>query len=561
MREINLIGFRNLTINEMKEIEDKLLSHFKPENINSKAILKEISSFTSQKGNYFPKIDSLVTTNDQLNIFGNSGPISIIRSIIIEPDSAIVQSIIQPIFFPKVGDVFFPLMIDRISLDMLDQAVNQGLPFLSVKPNSMADEINKDTIAVDLNFKLDNFTVVRPQKLKVIGNHNISEKNINQIADIRSNYLFSKQESDKIKQRLMRSGYFFKVSEPTLELDHQKQFNWQVSVEEKLVNQFDGIVGYVPETNQNGNGYFTGLINVNMRNFLGNTRKLNLKWLKEDKNSQEIYTYFQEPWIFSYPFDFSFEFHQRNQDTLYLKRNLNYTIAYHFYDQWSVGASFNTEFINDIRSIQSSQLPDIFNTEKYLLGFSLSYDSRDNPFNPRKGTKITLSNQSGKKLIVGVDSIIQKYSGNKTQTISSSEINVEHYFSFSGRHILANRMLIKLLDTENLELTDLFQFGGIQNLRGYRDNQFQGNKIALLSSEYRFLISDYSYFMTFFDVGFIGRPEMKNYKLSAMNDIYPSFGLGALVNSAIGNIRLIFAMGKGDTFSTSKVHIGLQNDF
>jgi len=110
-------------------------------------------------------------------------------------------------------------------------------------------------------------------------------------------------------------------------------------------------------------------------------------------------------------------------------------------------------------------------------------------------------------------------------------------------------------------LPDLFFLGGIQNLRGYRENQFQGNLTAVIGTEYRFLISDQSYFLCFVDCGYIKRQAFPEIKLNSLKEVLPSYGAGALLNSAIGNVKVIFAFGKGDTFSTAKVHFGIQNNF
>ena len=560
-REIILTGLSEFSLTEQEKLRKKFAEMNFETHGYEKQIQSEIKEILNSNGFYFFSVDSINVTVENVKIGITKGPRSIIRRIQILPDSSVVRQIVSNIFIPEPNSVFFPQTIDKISLDILDAATQLGFPFTTVIPKITAKNSSNDTIGVEIQLLLENLERVQPNRLEVVGNEKIKTETIRQIAQFNSESTFSEVETGKLKDRLLRSGYFEKVSNPILKTSDGQSYFYELEVTEKLSNNFDGIIGYVPEKGNSGDGYFTGLVNINLRNFLGNARKLNLKWMKEDQYSQEIYAMVTEPWIFSVPLDFSFEFHQRNQDTLFLKRNLNYDLIYRFFELWGIGASVNTEFVNSLKTTKNTDDPFQFNTEKYLLGLSLVFDSRNDFISPRKGIKVAISNRYGWKNIVGADSLTKNYSGNLTEKITVSEINAENYFSFYSRHVIASRFLVWFMETADYDLSDLFQFGGIQNLRGYRENQFQGNRVALLSNEYRFLLSEKSYFMTFFDLGFVGQPEMKKYKISAYNDVFPSYGFGALLNSGIGNIRLIFAMGKDDTFSTSKVHIGIQNDF
>ena len=91
-------------------------------------------------------------------------------------------------------------------------------------------------------------------------------------------------------------------------------------VEEGKTNTFDGIVGYAPGVNPGESGYLTGMVTVGMRNLFGTGRKMNLRWQKEDRNSQDLSVGYVEPWLFGWPVNAGVEFEQRRQDSTYVRQ-------------------------------------------------------------------------------------------------------------------------------------------------------------------------------------------------------------------------------------------------
>jgi outer membrane protein insertion porin family len=79
--------------------------------------------------------------------------------------------------------------------------------------------------------------------------------------------------------------------------------------------------------------------------------------------------------------------------------------------------------------------------------------------------------------------------------------------------------------------------------------------------EYRFVVAPRSFFYGFIDAGYIVRPDIITIGMTASKQSKIGYGIGVRMDSAIGLIGVSFALGEGDTFSTSKIHIRLINEF
>jgi outer membrane protein insertion porin family len=107
----------------------------------------------------------------------------------------------------------------------------------------------------------------------------------------------------------------------------------------------------------------------------------------------------------------------------------------------------------------------------------------------------------------------------------------------------------------------MYRFGGATTLRGYRENQFLGSRIAWTNAEYRFILARHSYFFGFFDTGYYFRPADNVSSVPGAESFRYGYGIGIRMDSPLGNIGVSFALGQGDSFSTAKIHIGLLNEF
>ena len=151
-------------------------------------------------------------------------------------------------------------------------------------------------------------------------------------------------------------------------------------------------------------------------------------------------------------------------------------------------------------------------------------DTRDNIYTPTTGNKVNLSLELGG--ILGGDFTYQKAS-----------IEHQHYIK-AGDHdqVWALRGMYGFGRGDMTEFNQ-FRLGGQGSLRGYRDDQFRGNRMILGSLEYRFPLAKKIQGALFADWGGAWDTGLRP------RGIKGSFGLGVALNTPMGPMRLDYGRG------------------
>lgn len=529
-----------------------------PDSVFSLAKIKFTQNL-AENGYYFPKYDSIVSVYGGYQVFGSPGPVSWIESTTwVFQDSSGISDLVKP---DQEPGILLRDQIERECLKFLDVAGKAGFPFASVEPALEQTGISKDTLRFRVLYTVSGMTRVSLDGITVSGNEQVGSETISKIARIYPGMIFSEAHAAAIQARLKRSELFETVEKPTFHLADGETFKWFVSVREIPSTRFDGVVGYLPGDNKTRKGYFTGLIQVFLRNFLGNARKLHLTWIREDAFSRQFDLYYMEPWVFDSQTDVWTQVFQRNQDSSFVRRSFSVGSEIRNFDPVVLKADFTYETAVGLSNAKTRiSGPEVFNSEKLLCGLGFSYDTRDSWFNARSGNRADFTFQGGLRRITGPDSILTRKEM-KSEFLSKILFEGETYHPLSERQILAGFVKYWDVRVPEMDFPDLFLAGGIRNLRGYRENQFYASRFSCISTEYRFLLSERSYFLAFFDAAIIERGKLRTDPDHSDKMVRTGIGSGAVLNSPLGLIRVIFAMGKGDTFSTAKLHFGLVNEF
>lgn len=554
-----LFGFPSLENVEPLSYGDDRSFNTENQTQGKSKIVTTIFSKLAENGYYFPKIDSLHWEADRISVYGREGRVSLISRIDwVIPDS--LSGLIPP-FSEELPSVFSNSVIDKISLRFLDLAGKKGFPFATIKPEIILKSQTPDTLLYSVKFTTSEFTRVQLSGITADGTENVSGKTLERVAAIKKGQLFSEREAIALQGRLKRSELFETVDLPTFQMTDDENFKWFVKVKELPSTRFDGVLGYLPASRKGEDGYFTGLVKIHMRNFLGNARKLNLYWVRENQYSQEFNFYFMEPWVFDQQIDIWTSLSQRNQDTTFVKRGFSAGSELRFFDPLTIRLDGQFESIVGLSNLKTKiSGPDVLNSEKFLGGLGAGIDTRNSYFNASEGYRVSANFQFGIKTITGPDSVLTK-SEKKSSFMRRSVLEAETYVAISKQQIIAGFFRFWETRVPDIDLPDMFLVGGIQNLRGYRENQFYASSLAMATLEYRFLLSERSYVFLFSDTAFLEREKIKRTELKADKGVYPGAGGGAILSSPLGIVKVIFAMGKGDSFSTAKIHFGLVNEF
>ena len=355
---------------------------------------------------------------------------------------------------------------------------------------------------------------------------------------------FNAKLARRSMQRVYNLGFFEDVNVKMTPGVEPNAIIMEINVKEKRTGTFGIGAGY---STSDG---IIGMISVSDTNFRGTGDTIALMYEKSgNETDAHGYTFtYKHPWIDSKETALRFQLYNR-------------TYAYNDYDtdgefkeeymrKYSGGeltlsrpiSEYSTNFITFrhrkdkyIRHVSSGNVGDRstaaykdwrrknFGTTRSMIIEHVT-DTRDNIYEPTSGNKVNLSLELGG--ILGGDFTYQKFS-----------IEHQHYMK-AGDHnqVWAFRGMAGYGRGDMTEFNQ-FRIGGQGSLRGYRDDQFRGNRMILGSLEYRFPIAKKVQGAIFTDWGGAWNNGLKP------RGVKGSFGIGVALNTPMGPMRLDYGRG------------------
>ena len=421
--------------------------------------------------------------------------------------------------------------------------------------------VNVDTGRVDVTYGITENQIIYVDKIKIRGNIKTKDLVIRREMRIHPGDKFDGEKLRRSKERLTNLGFFEEISYDTEETPESNKKNLVVDVKETKTGAFtfgggystvDQFVGFVEVEQKNFDWrnwpYFTGAgQNMKVRASIGS-----------ETNGLDIS--FTEPWLFDYPVSFGFDLYRRTHD--------RDTDSGYGYDEEVTGGDLRlgkelTEYlrgdltyrldqikISNPSDDASQDLKDEVGTNVIsVISPSLTYDSRDNVFNARKGNYLTgtvdLAGLGGDKSYV-------KFFG-----------RASHYFPMPRNAVLEVRGRIGLAepfsDTEKLPIYERFFAGGAYTVRGYEerrvgpidkgsDDPLGGASMAVVNIEYTYPLFSFLRVAAFYDIGNVWEKAGDIFSSKDANGVInsggfkSSFGIGLRINTPIGPIMLDYGI-------------------
>ncbi|MDP3042050.1 MAG: outer membrane protein assembly factor BamA [Candidatus Omnitrophota bacterium] len=446
--------------------------------------------------------------------------------------------------------------------------------------------VNTDSGRVDITYAITENQVVYVDKIKIRGNIKTKDVVIRRELRIHPGEKFDGEKLKRSKERLTNLGFFEEVSYDTEETGRPEKKNLVVDVKETKTGAFsfgggystvDQFIGFVEVEQKNFDWknwpYFTGAgQNLKVRASIGNL-------------SQGFELSFTEPWMFDYPVSFGFDLyrrtHDRNSDTGY------------GYDETVTGGDLRLgkEISEYLRGSLMYRLDEIDisnispgNTElepekgKNLVSVvtpSLTYDSRDNIFDTRKGDLFTASFDFAG---LGGDKSYTKFLG-----------RASHYFPMPRGAVLEVRGRLGLAQpygsTEKLPIYERFFAGGAYTIRGYEERKvgpvsrgsdhdpLGGASMAVGNIEYTYPLFSFLKVAAFYDVGNVWEKMGDIFSNKDANEVENSggfksgLGLGLRIKTPIGPIMLDYGIpldkesGESSKKSGGRFHFSASHGF
>lgn len=442
----------------------------------------------------------------------------------------------------------------------INQFENSGYPFSIIKVNSVivsTDSIEeKDFADIYLSFNKEKKSSI--DSIEVEGNTKTKDYVVIRNLRFKDGEQYSQSKLEEIPKRLNRLRFFEPVESPEYYFNKDNVGILKIKVKELETNNFDGVLGYVPSTDDKQKGYFTGYVNISLRNVFGTGRGASIKWQQIDRHSQEFDLKYLEPWVFNYPFNINLGLYQKKQDTSYVQRKFDLSLEYLATEDISASVLLSTQSTIPTESEYSKFT--VYNSTTLQTGVSFSIDTRDDIYAPREGIYFVTSYKFNSKKINGPEKYLTEFTKKKIE-LQKYEFEFNYFYEVWNRQILSLNLTAKEMRGDLFEVSDLFELGGTNSLRGYREKQFLGNRVMWSNFEFRSLLSKRSYAFIFYDNGYYLRNENKDSNIEKQSAYKYGYGFGLSLETAVGVLKVSYAIGDGMGLSDGLIHFGIANEF
>ena len=319
---INIVGNSDISTNQisawLEEQNNLVDTNIVKTNLYKK--LSEVGYYNSsiRISNY--KIDS---TNIYFDLHIFEGNPTYIKNIIHSGLDSLQTFQIEEQFSFLINQILIKNELEEALSNVISDLEINGYPFVSIKISSINFYKMEDDNFADVYLIYDLKEIQNIDVIRIEGNDKTKENVIIREIGINIGDKYNQEIIDDIPTRLNKLQFFNSIDE-TIYFKNNNKGILQIRVKEAQTNNFDGIIGYVPSTNDNESGFFTGFLNISLRNLFGTGRAAAIKWKQENRNSQELELKYLEPWVFNFPINFNAELYQRKQDTTYVQRKIKW---------------------------------------------------------------------------------------------------------------------------------------------------------------------------------------------------------------------------------------------
>ena len=442
---------------------------------------------------------------------------------------------------------------------------NIGYPFASVRLDSMhfADRSLSATLMFEKGpyITIDTITVAGITKTK--------QNFFQQYLRIQKGQPFIQSKVDDV-DKLIKQLPYLRLTGPTFVVFRNKKAYPVVQVEDQRANQIDGIIGFLPNSTNQKKTLITGQFNLTLYNLFGTGKNLIAAWERFQVQSQKLDLSFVYPNLLSTNLELKGDFNLLKQDTTFFNMAWGITVS------TLVKGGGKVSFVTGIKSarIGSTQslgttttLPSVADFDYKYGGLVYQWNSLDDFFYPKKGTRIALSGNVGQKSVKRSSAITDQtlYDSIPLSTVQyTGVLDFEQYLRIAKSTSFLFRPRAGFIQNSGnlLFVNDLFRVGGFKLLRGFNESEYYAQRYGVVTAELRQYLDPTSYLLLFVDQGYIYSDVTST---PFKEDMPLGVGGGISFTTQAGIFNFLYALGKTNNtqfnFSQSKIHFGFVSRF
>ncbi len=467
--------------------------------------------------------------------------------------------------------------IDFVKIEIIQNKLmryyqEKGYPFVKIGLDSVS--IINDTI--NANLFVDKGFSYLIDSIRVIGNAKISNAFLQRHLFIKNKSAYKKSVLDNIPRKLNQLPY----------LEQSLPYSLTMLTASAVVNLYlkpkkssiiNVLLGVIPAPNPNGLSaapnnklFLSGDVNILLNNALAQGETIGLNYQQLSINSRRINLQYKHPYILKSNYGIETQFELYKRDSSYINIDANIGILYSLGENTSGKLFIQSQTTNSYPDTavvkQTKILPPSLDVSVTNVGFQYNRNTTDNIRTPTKGNGLQFTMAFGKKIVKKNDAILglksatfnyaALYDSVKTNTYQFRlKATLAQYFALRKQMVLKLGLQAGYLQSQNYFRNELFQIGGFKTLRGFDEESQFCNQYSILTTEWRYLLGNDSYFFAFVDGAYT-----RNQVAQIIKHTYIGTGVGLNFATKSGIFNLSVAVGARDDialgFKQTKLHFG-----
>lgn len=562
---------RYVSIDSNQTILDKVASDHKHSN-DSIEVLKSINQTTKNlrnQGFLASSIDSIFVRNQEYVIYVYVG--KLYSSFILE-NGNIEDYYLMGVKLEGAENSWTE--VEAMKEKILKNAENNGYPFAAVLVDSIrfGDEKVIGKLYLEKNDKITIDSII------INGKARIKNRFLSTYLHLKPGSLYSEQSILRMRKSIADLGFIEEDKPHSISFFNNKA-TINLNLKNRQTSKFDIMIGFLPNNDKTKKLLVTGQARINIVNPFGTGGDLLIDWQKLQPKTQRLQIAVSYPYFLYLPLGVDFKFDLYKRDTSNLDLNYKIGLLYNFSGNNQLKAFFDlhsTQLLNiDSTTIKyTRQLPRILDTKNTLYGMQYGFNNLNYKFNPIRGNDLNFSLAAGLKKIEKNNAITRLIDPLTNESLSylydslppkylqfQLEISYAKFWPIKKRSTIKTSIQSKVFMTKNVYENEMFRIGGNRLLRGFDEESIFTPYYAVLTAEYRYLLSKNAYFYTFIDAAIVEDNRFRGRK----SDTPFGFGAGVTLETKIGLFGLSYALGKQldnkIEIKNSKIHFGYINYF
>jgi outer membrane protein assembly factor BamA len=428
------------------------------------------------------------------------------------------------------GDPFYPADLEAALRDLLAYYSASGYPYAQVW--LIGFDYDRSANRVNLSISIFEGEMSTVSRVTFDGLTRTDSTFARRVCRVQTGSRYDEKKVAQGRAFLRAAGVFEQVGEAVVKQLERGSVDVVYPVKEMpRGNLFQGALGV---TQKDGGDYVvSGAVDLELKHIAGRGRDAHLSWINNGERYSMLELSYHEPFLISSLLSLDAEVKQVVQDSIYVYHSAGLFFGY----------SLGPRFTVDVGASVDRNIPDFGELtrsirQRYRLGVRVVGESRFQ-------LAVRLEGASRKSYFED----------------GSTDTNGQLLYRFESRvripfvyrtSLFWRAVSESVFSSREIHIAETYTLGGARTLRGYRESQFRGERIAYTNLEYWF--GEEGALFLFDDVG-------AYYRSGEGWVVKNGLGFGLRSSSPFGMVSLSFGVGDQLSLGGTRIHISLMERF